>query len=290
MRQALLGYVAQAGLRTERNQQLQSSETAMLDLVDLLLLRRGIPADDRELTFRRIDGNASSKVLYFLPWHTPFGIARQIGIMPLDFLACYEMPAAIVSSEPDLCLRAMVALVTDAQRLLAERGGIAGKDLLVVGLSVGSYPATYLANRIGARLCSVASADRADLAIWESPATRIVKHRALQKGYELPHYSKALYGTDPAQNLAGLAPNSLFVIGRNDPFIPLARKNGLLRAIDTHAPRAHVAKLHAGHFKTLVTSSRFQRAMLDIRPTPRPSRWPYSLSGSWDAPVATDVL
>jgi len=96
--------------------------------------------------------------------------------------------------------------------------------------------------------------------------------------------------TDPAQNLAGLAPNSLFVIGRNDPFIPLARKNGLLRAIDTHAPRAHVAKLHAGHFKTLVTSSRFQRAMLDIRPTPRPSRWPYSLSGSWDAPVATDVL
>jgi hypothetical protein len=127
----------------------------MLDLVDLLLLRRGIPADDRELTFRRIDGNASSKVLYFLPWHTPFGIARQIGIMPLDFLACYEMPAAIVSSEPDLCLRAMVALVTDAQRLLTERGGIAGKDVLVVGLSVGSYPATYLANRIGARLCSV---------------------------------------------------------------------------------------------------------------------------------------
>jgi len=63
MRRALLGYVAQAGLRTERNQQLQSSETAMLDLVDLLLLRRGIPADDRELTFRRIDGNASSKVL-----------------------------------------------------------------------------------------------------------------------------------------------------------------------------------------------------------------------------------
>src|SRR5213078_230343 len=150
MRRALLGYVAQAGLGTERNQQLQSSETAMLDLVDLLLLRRGIPADDRELTFRRIDGNALSKVLYFLPWHTPFGMARQFGIAPLDFLACYEMPAAIVSSEPDLCLQAMLALVMDAERLLAERS-IAGKDALVIGLSVGSYPATYLANRIGAR-------------------------------------------------------------------------------------------------------------------------------------------
>src|SRR5438477_2413806 len=216
----------------------------MLDLVDLLLLRRGVPADDRTHTFRRIDGNAASKVLYFLPWHTPFGVARQAGLAPLEFLACYEMPAAIVSSEPDLCLRAMLALVADGERLLAERS-IAGKDALIIGLSVGSYPATYLANRLGARLCSVASADRADLAIWESPATRIVKHRALHKGYELSHYSKALYGTHPAQNLAGLAPNSLFVIGRNDPFIPLARKNGLLRAIDTHAPRAHVAKLHA---------------------------------------------
>src|SRR5438477_11754168 len=141
----------------------------MLDLVDLLLLRRGIPADDRALAFRRIDGNAASKVLYFLPWHTPFGIARQAGLAPLEFLACYEMPAAIVSSEPDLCLRAMLALVTDAERLLAERS-IAGKDALIIGLSVGSYPATYLANRIGVRLCAVASADRADLAIWERPA------------------------------------------------------------------------------------------------------------------------
>jgi hypothetical protein len=70
----------------------------MLDLVDLLLLRRGIPTDDRELTFRRIDGNASSKVLYFLPWHTPFGIARQIGIMPLDFSPA-EMPASVTAFE-----------------------------------------------------------------------------------------------------------------------------------------------------------------------------------------------
>src|SRR5207244_8815285 len=131
-------------------------------------LRRCTPAAHCPLTFRRIAGNAPSKVLYFLPWHTPFGIARQAGLTPLEFLACYEMPAAIVSSEPDLCLRALLALVTDAERLLAERS-IAGKDALVIGLSVGSYPATYLANRIGARLCSVASADRADLAIWESP-------------------------------------------------------------------------------------------------------------------------
>jgi pimeloyl-ACP methyl ester carboxylesterase len=136
----------------------------MLDLVDLLLLRRGVPADDTTLTFRRIDGNSASTVIYFLPWHTPFGFARQAGFAPLDFLACYEMPAAIVSSEPLLCVQAMHGLVADAEQLLADRG-VPGKDAVVVGLSVGTYPATYLANRLGARLCSVASADRGDLAI-----------------------------------------------------------------------------------------------------------------------------
>jgi pimeloyl-ACP methyl ester carboxylesterase len=246
--------------RAERNDGFPSSDSAMFDLVDMLLLRRGIPSDDGLPTFRRIDGNPSSKIIYFLPWHTPFSIARAAGFLPLDFLAAYEMPPSIVSSEPGLCVEAMMALVSDAERLLGDHG-VAGKHAVIVGLSVGSYPATYLACRIGGRLCAVASADRGDLVIWESFATRIVKHRAIQKGYGLAHYSKALLGTHPVENLRGLAPNSLFVFGRRDPFVPGARTNGLLSALEMHAPRAHVAKVHGGHFKTLVASGRYQRAL-----------------------------
>ena len=241
----------------------------MLDLVDLLLLRRGIPADDRTLTFRRIDGDQTSKVIYFLPWHTPFGFARHAGFAPLHFLACYEMPSAIVSSEPELCAQAMRGLVHDAERLLADRG--VGKDALIVGLSVGSYPATYLANRIGARLCSVASADRGDLAIWESPATSIIKRRAVHKGYEFSHYSDALFGTHPAENLDGIAASSIFVMGDRDPYVPSQCKAGLLRAIEAHAPEAQVVKLNAGHFKTLMASGRYQRRMLGFEHS---SAWP----------------
>ena len=90
----------------------------MFDLFDSLLLSRGTPADDRTLAFRRIDGNSASKVIYFLPWFTPFWFARQAGFAPLDFLAAYEMPPAIVSSEPAFCVRAMRGLVLDAERLL----------------------------------------------------------------------------------------------------------------------------------------------------------------------------
>jgi len=90
----------------------------MLDLLDLLLLRRGIPSDDQSLTFRRIDGQPTAKVIYFLPWHTPFHVARHVGFTPLEFLACYEMPAAIVSSTPQLSVEAMHRLVDDAEALL----------------------------------------------------------------------------------------------------------------------------------------------------------------------------
>jgi pimeloyl-ACP methyl ester carboxylesterase len=245
----------------------------MFDLLDLLLLRRGIPADDRTVAFRRIDGSATAKVIYFLPWHTPYGIARQAGFVPLDFLACYEMPPAIVSSEPTLCAQAMRGLVYDAERLLHERK-VRSEDAVIVGLSVGTYPATYLANRIGARLCSVASADRADLAVWQSPATRIIKHRAVQKGLRLSHYSEALDGTHPAQNLAAIAKDSVFVVGQRDPFVPTPRNVGLLQAIETHARDAQVIKLNAGHFKTLSASGRHQRTMLGIT---CPSRWSLQL-------------
>ena len=246
----------------------------MFDIVDMLLLRRGVPPDDGSPTFRRVDGNPASKVIYFLPWHTPFSIARAAGFLPLDFLAAYEMPASIVSSEPALCAGSMIALVSDAEQLLRDHS-VAGRDALIVGLSVGSYPATFLASRVGGRLCAVASADKADLVIWESFATRIIKHRAQQKGYGLSDYSKALQGTHPADNLRGIAPNSLFVFGRRDPFVPGARTNGLMCALNTHAPRAHIAKVDGGHFKTLVESGRYQRALAGV-PVPR-SRWRFSL-------------
>jgi pimeloyl-ACP methyl ester carboxylesterase len=257
----------------------------MFDFLDLLLLRRGLPSDDRTLAFRRIDGTAQAPVIYFLPWHTPYKFARQAGFTPLDFLACYEMPPAIVSSEPELSVKAMHALVSDAEAVLS-RHAISLADVLIVGLSVGTFPATYLANRLGARLCAVASADRADLMVWQSPAARLIKRRAIQKGFRLADYAKAMRGCHPAHNLAGIHRKSLFVLGSRDPFIPPRRKAGLLEAIETHAPRAQVVTLDAGHFRTLMASGGYQRAMLGILPGRRSwqIRLPFQRSGRAPAP------
>ena len=259
----------------------------MLDLVDFLPLRRRIAQDDCSLAFRRIDGNLKSKVIYFLPLQTSFSVARQAGFLPLDFLAAYEMPNAIASSEPDLCLEAMLALTEDAQHVLSDNQ-VAPRDAVIVGLSAGSYPATYLANQIGARLCSVASADRVDLLIWESPAAGIVRRRASQKGYAVSHYTNTLNGSHPAQNLRGLAPHSLFVVGRRDPFIPTGRMNGLLAAVEAHAPRCHVVKLAAGHIKTMMLSGRHQRQLSGV--SVRSPAWRLMDLGVWRSAVAQPAV
>jgi hypothetical protein len=241
----------------------------MYDLLDLLLLRRGTPVDDRTLAFRRIDGRSTAKVIYFLPWHTPFAFARRAGFLPLDFLACYEMPPAIVSSQPNLCAQVLHGLVEDAERRFREVG-VRPQHALIVGLSVGSFPATFLANRTGARLCSVASADRADLTLWQSPATHSIKSRALQAGIGLADYVAALVDAHPAHNLATIGQDSVFLLGQRDPFIPTERSTGLLQAIAASRPDARVVRLDAGHFKTLVLSGRYQRAMLGIERRPWP--------------------
>jgi pimeloyl-ACP methyl ester carboxylesterase len=242
----------------------------MLDLLDLILLRRGVPADDRTLTFRRVDGNPQSRVIYFLPWNTPFSVARQAGFIPLDFLAAYEMPRGLVSSDPEVSVRAILGLVDDAQKLL-ESKAIAPHTAVLIGLSVGTFAAIYLANRIGAQLCAVAPSDRADMMMWHSPAARIVKRRAIQKGLQLAHYSRVMTGYHPIHNLAGIAANSVFVIGRKDPFVPSQRRGALQRAIELQLPSAKIIKLDAGHFRTLLLSARHQLALLGLAPAR--SRW-----------------
>ena len=129
-----------------------------------------------------------------------------------------------------------------------------------------------------ARLCSVASADRADLAIWQSPATRLVRHRATRKGFGLADYSDALIGTHPAQNLGGIAPDSLFVVGRHDPFVPSPRLAGLLTAVERNVRRGQVIQLSAGRFKTLVMSGAYQRALFGLEWARKTwlVRWPFN--------------
>jgi len=248
----------------------------MFELIDHFLISRRVPDDDWTLVGRRIDGDPEARVIYFLPWNTPYLVARHAGFLPLPFLAAYEMPPAIVSSDPSASVAAMRRMVDDAASLLDARR-LTGRDLLIVGLSVGTYPATYLANALGARLCSVASADRGDLMIWQSPAAVRVKERAIAKGYRLLDFARTLRGYNPVDNMRGLARSSTFVVGMRDSLVPVPRTRRLVEHGRFALNSARFMILDAGHVRTLRLSAAVQRSMhasLTGMPLARPGMVP----------------
>jgi pimeloyl-ACP methyl ester carboxylesterase len=222
--------------------------------------------DDTSTEFQRIDGDESSTTICFLPWLMPYRLAMATRMVPREFLACYEMPRAIVSSEPMLCVAAVEAVVSDAIDLVQLKR-LDPSRVLVVGLSIGNAAATIFANRIGARLYSIASADRGDLTLWESPASRQVRVRAEGKGYRLQDFTEALEGLHTVENLGNLAPGSRFIVSLGDELIPAARRDGLVSAVHRVLPAADVSYIDDGHFGTMIETIR--RGILSQQETGR---------------------
>jgi pimeloyl-ACP methyl ester carboxylesterase len=225
----------------------------MLNGLGHVLLRGGLVGDDTSTEFRRIEGNPNSRTVCFLPWCMPYRLAKTVGLVPCDYLVCYEMPGAIVSSEPDLCIRALRAVADDAM-LVLHRARLRPEQVLVVGLSIGNGVATYFANAIGAQLCSIASADRGDLTLWESPASRHIKQRAEDKGYTLEDFTQAISGYHSIENLSNLAPGSRFIIGTRDEFVPEPRRNGLIAAVRRELPDCEITFLDETHIGTMAAA------------------------------------
>ncbi len=222
----------------------------MLHIVSHRPLREPPVGDEESTEFLRIDGDPCASTIVFLPWCMPFKLAQARRIIPESYLACFEMPRGIVSSDPARCLEALYAVVDEATAVF-ERSGLAPQRVLVVGLSIGNAAATMFANRIGARLCSIASADRGDLTLWESPAARHVRLRAEAKGLQIGDFTRALRGRHTIDNLANLGAGSRFVVGLRDELLPLPRREGLLHAVRSIVPAADIVHIDATHFGTM---------------------------------------
>ena len=222
----------------------------MMDALDYVLLNATSSQDDDSLSFQRVLGDLSSRVICVLPWKVTIKTAQRMKIIPKHFLACYQLPSAIVSSEPALCAQAVEVLVDDALCLLDQLSIPAG-TVTSVGFSMGNGPATVLANKAHARLCSVTSADRGDLMLWQSDAAVDVKHLARRKGYQSGDFRQALSGLDPIDNLSNIAPDSVFIAAERDMFVPKARRMALLDAVRDIVPSAQIMTADRGHVRTI---------------------------------------
>src|SRR4051812_12608634 len=80
-----------------------------------------MPAADpshHDTRYQRIDGNDRRGPIYFLPWNMDFATARWLGlIVGSNWQACYRLPRAMVSPDPELCASCIEAIEQDVLRL-----------------------------------------------------------------------------------------------------------------------------------------------------------------------------
>jgi hypothetical protein len=239
----------------------------MLHLADQYLLTRRVAANDEAIAFRRVDGTPTSRIIYFLPWHTSYRLARCAGLLPLPFMACYEMPEGIVSAQPRTCRAALDGIVRDACQLMTQHGQNP-RDICLVSFSIGTFPASVIAGLLRARLFAIAAADRGDLMLWESAAVAEIKSRAMAANLTPADFAAVLDGLNPVDALAQIRSGSIFLMGRRDPFIPSARRDALISAARRHGHQ--VVELDCGHVGAMVASRRFQRELLAPTPAAAP--------------------
>ena len=154
--------------------------------------------------------------------------------MPLDYLACYEMPQAIVSSEPRSLRPRRCSALGHGRRTGSPTAWRRGSRRAVVGLiGVIRRPILPIASAPGS-----APSPRPIARTWRYGKVPHAPYQTAGSAQGLPscRLLRALAGTHPAQNLAGIAPNSVFIIGRRDPFVPASVLEGLLQAIATQCP------------------------------------------------------
>jgi hypothetical protein len=230
---------------------------AMFDLLDRFLLQRCVPDDDGAVEAPHVGGSGRAPaVISFLPWNTSLNFARRVGLFDDRHFACFETPSAVASANPARCVLALETLVAKAEAQV-HRARLDPCELWIIGYSLGTYPATVLANRLGSLLYAVTPADRGDLMMWESDAALKIKQRARARGFELCDFTRAMKGYHPIENLADLASGSTFIVGLTDPFVPAERRQSLLDGVRGMSQSARIIEMPGGHVRTLVHGARY---------------------------------
>jgi len=203
-----------------------------------------------ELTPSKDNGSGDEQIVCFLPWLLDYRQCREARLLPPNVLAAYEMPHGIVSPRPSTSIEALQLVVGDFLELMQERS-LDPARLTLLGLSIGNFAATYLANMLGARLWAIAPGDRGETLIWTSSIAAGLRQRAEASGYGFNDFGAALAEFNPINNLRNIRAGSTFVVGRFDKVVPYRSAMKVAAEASTHNPATRSIVLPLGHAGTL---------------------------------------
>lgn len=184
----------------------------------------------------------------FLPWRTTFEEALKIGILPKKGkVIVYECPRGIVNPNPEIPKKMLLALVDDIKRLNLGRFN-------VLGFSVGTYVAFYVANNFNVKkLVSVVPGAKLGACMWKGCSTTVVREMAISLGINShKDYDKVIKGTNPSQNIHSLPQDIEVHIATHDKIIPSKYGYKLLNKIQKKHHVNIVEYEGKGHVLTLL--------------------------------------
>lgn len=227
--------------------------------------------DRCSLSCRRIEARPSAshstdgeQIVCFLPWLLNHAQCREARLLPPETWIAYEMPHAIVSPSPENSVQALRIIVDDFLQLIDQRK-LDPARLTLLGLSIGNFAATYLANLTGARLWSIASGDRGEVLLWSSAYASGVRRQAEARGYGFADFAAALRDFNPINNLRNIAAGSTFIAGRFDRVVPYRSAMNVAAEARSHNPATCSIVLPLGHTGTLFAGVQYLRLKSERR-------------------------
>ena len=201
-----------------------------------------------------INHEKGNPLVCFLPWRMTFSESMKQDLVPKNRQAIiYEGPTSLVGTNP-LQSRESLERIVDNLNDYLEKEGIQKKKLTIIGVSLGTFPAFYIANNLGVkRLIAVCPGARLGENIYGSIATRKIKKEAQEKYPSHEDYDRLLGGFNPIDNISNLPKNEIYVeAGNFDRYIPSRSGRELINALRENRKNPHV-KFHDffGHCLTI---------------------------------------
>jgi hypothetical protein len=128
----------------------------------------------------------------------------------------------------------------------------AGRTPLLIGMSMGNFPATYLANEYHLDLISIASGDSGDWLTFNSPAANHIRTKAECAGLKQSDFTTLLRPLSPVNNLSSLGPRSQFIFGTYDRYIPKSSRDALIAQLEKDRPDIPITNVPLGHRATVL--------------------------------------
>lgn len=195
----------------------------------------------------------------FLPRRTNLDIAKKYNLLPRNGnVIAYEVPLNLIASNPNITKNTFFSLINDFKN---EYSKLVSRKIALLGISIGSIPAFYLANRYKAdKLRIVCTTEKLGDGIFSAFAARKIKKECIKEGFNAKIYDEILDGINPIKNISNLPGDTKIVISKFDNYIPYKGGLNLINEIKKRNKNIKFYKfLISGHFLTMFRVGRWNK-------------------------------